>query len=488
MKKYLNMNRRRFLQSSAALGAGLSLTGQALAKPKNKASLIEIENSKTGTQNWQNSDPAENNEVSGYASATSVSHGGNIDLFIHCIDSSFTLNIYRLGWYNGAGGREMQPGITLPGNVQAVPLPDPQTGMVECNWVNPHRLNIPSNRLDETAWVTGVYVAKITANTSNKQSYIHFVVVDNSNSQADHLFQCSVTTYQAYNNWGGKSLYEFNSTDQVKATKVSFNRPYAEASGLGQFLSYEYSMLRFLEREGYDVSYCTNLDVHANPFRVLSHNNFLSIGHDEYWSWQMRNYVELARNYGVNLSFFSANTCYWQIRLEPSAISGGQNRTMVCYKDAALDPYAAQPAKQFLTTVQWRQAPVNRPENSLIGVMYDFYPVQEDIVITNSSHWVFEKTGLTNGSRLPGLLGYEADRIFPNGPDKLITLASSPIAGFNLPSNMTIYSTRSKSQVFATGSIQWSWGLDNFLIASTGVSVVPAAQQITRNILKRFGR
>ncbi|MEY4729265.1 MAG: hypothetical protein RL020_423, partial [Pseudomonadota bacterium] len=87
-----------------------------------------------------------------------------------------------------------------------------------------------------------------------------------------------------------------------------------------------------------------------------------------------------------------------------------------------------------------------------------------------------------------GLLGYEADRIFPNGPDKLITLASSPIAGFNLPSNMTIYSTRSKSQVFATGSIQWSWGLDNFLIASTGVSVVPAAQQITRNILKRFGR
>jgi hypothetical protein len=485
MKKYFNIKRRQFLQTASAVGVGLSLSSQVAAK-KNELNLVQIENSKIGTNSWELADRAENNEIAGYASATSVAPGGYLDLFVHTTDTSFTLNIYRLGWYNGAGGREMQPAITLPGINQPMPLPDPQTGMVECIWSNPYQLHIPSNINSPNAWVSGVYIAKLTGNVSKKQSYIHFVVRDDWR-KTDHLFQCSVTTYQAYNNWGGKSLYGFNSTNDIAAAKVSFNRPYV-GKGDGQFFIYEYPMLRFLEKEGYDVSYCTNIDVHANPARLLFHNNFLSVGHDEYWSWEMRNRVELARNYGINLAFFSANVCYWQIRMESSPLTGGQNRTMVCYKEATTDPFATQPSKQHLTTVQWRQAPVNRPENALVGVMYDFYPVDnQDIVITDSSHWIFDKTGLKNGDRLPGLLGYEADRIFPNGPDKLVTLASSPIPTFALPSNMTIYKTRSKSQVFATGSIQWSWGLDDYSGRFNGVKISPAAQQMTRNILKEFG-
>jgi hypothetical protein len=484
MKKHFDIKRRKFLQTASAVGVGLSVSGQVAAKPKDN--LIEIENSKPGTNAWELNDTAENNEIAGYASATSVGSGGFLDLYVHTTDTSFTLNIYRLGWYNGAGGREMQPAITLPGVSQAIPAPDAVTGMVECNWSSPYRLFVPGVFNSPAPWASGVYVAKLTGNTSKKQSYIHFVVRDDWRP-TKHLFQCSVTTYQAYNNWGGNSLYGFNSLNQTAASKVSFNRPY-KGNGTGQFFAYEYPMLRFLEKEGYDVSYCTNLDVHANPVRLLLHNNFLSVGHDEYWSWDMRNRVEIARGYGINLSFFSANTCYWQIRFEPSAVNGGQNRTMVCYKEATTDPFATQPSKQHLTTVQWRQAPVNRPENALIGVMYEFYPVEnQDIVITNSTHWIFDKTGLQNGDRLPGLLGYEGDRIFPNGPEKLVTLATSPVPGYALPSNMTIYKTRSKSQVFATGSIQWSWGLDNYTGRYSGVNVSPAAQQMTRNILKEFG-
>src|SRR5919108_408369 len=98
------------------------------------------------------------------------------------------------------------------------------TGLVECRWANGYTLTIPNNPLDATDWASGVYLAKLTAGTSGKQSYIIFVVRDDAR-RSDYLFQSSVTTFQAYNNWGGKSLYSYNSPSG-RAQKVSFNRPY----------------------------------------------------------------------------------------------------------------------------------------------------------------------------------------------------------------------------------------------------------------------
>ena len=203
----------------------------------------------------------------------------------------------------------------------------------------------------------------------------------------------------------------------------------------------------------------------------------------------MRQNVQAARDRGIHLGFFSANTCYWQVRFEASPATGAADRTMVCYKDDnTLDPFRATDPQRV--TTKWRSSPVNLPEDALLGVMYDYDPVNNaDLVIDNASHWVFEGTGLKKGDHLPGLVGYEADRIFAGGPANLVRLAHSPVLVNGTPgfSDMSIYTAPSGAIVFAAGTIQWSWGLDGY---NGGVGhplfVNPAAQQMTRNLLARF--
>jgi hypothetical protein len=457
---------------------------------------IQLENQKIGNTDWQLSNPAAAREIEGYASLTSVNRGGQIRLFVNTASPSYTLAIYRLGWYAGAGARLVLPPVVLGGTVQPMPLPDPATGLVECNWVNPYVVNVPGTS-DPTDWASGIYLAKLTATNSGKQSYIIFVVREDSRASA-YFYQSSVTTFQAYNNWGGKSLYDWNSVGG-RAYKVSFNRPYAlgnnpaSASGLGagDFLTtfqkstetypgaWEINMVRFLEREGYDVIYGTNLDVHANAAVLANHKALLSVGHDEYWSWEMRTNVTNALAAGVGLGFFSSNVCYWQIRMESSPVTGDSNRTEVCYKGTTADP-------QFGTlrnTNEWRI--IGLPEDAFIGVQYVTDPVNSDIVISDPGSWALAGTGLHAGDRLIGLLGYEVDRSFGNSPAGTNMIANSPANSST--SNMTSYLASSGATVFATGSMQWNWGLDDFNAPALRPFVnSAAAQQITRNVLARF--
>ncbi len=136
---------------------------------------IQIENAKTDTTGWQLTNPATNHEIEGYASATSVDRGGQIQFFVNTVDSSYTLQVFPLGWYGGLGGRQMTNPVTLPGTQQVIPSPDPTTGIVECHWKNPYTLTIP-NSSDPTDWTSGIYVAKLTGVSSGRQSYIIFVV------------------------------------------------------------------------------------------------------------------------------------------------------------------------------------------------------------------------------------------------------------------------------------------------------------------------
>jgi hypothetical protein len=478
---------------------------------------VQIENAKEGNDDWDLDNPATNREIEGYASLTSVNRGNTINLFVST-NGDYTIDIYRMGWYGGLGARKMAGPFQKTGTLQQIPTPTAD-GLFECNWSLSHTLSVAND------WVSGVYVAKLTQSSSGKQSYIIFVVRDDTRT-SNYLFQSSVTTFQAYNNWpgtanggNGKSLYEHNSSDEIRATKVSFNRPYAiepgagttehpgpkSGVGAGEFFTvnntpeteiihsaaWEYNMVRFLEREGFDVTYCTDIDTHANGQNLLSpllHKGFLSVGHDEYWSLEMRNNVEAARDSGVSLGFFGANISYWQIRLEPSVNdSSNLYRTMVCYKDpdgtVPPDPFStdSDPSNNDRITVKWRE--LNRPEGALIGVMTErTNTVDKDIVVTNASHWVFAGTGLKNGDKLPGLLGYEVDSRL-NAPADTITLASSPTEpGL---SNMTIYTdTESGAIVFATGSMQWNWGLDDYNAPTLRPSVESAAAKlITTNVL-----
>jgi hypothetical protein len=484
------------------------------AVPAHSATLTETENARPGDHAWVLTDAADH-EIEGYASATSINRGETIRFFINTIDPSYTIDIYRMGWYGGTGARLVTGGIRLQGMRQVIPAPDPATGLIECDW-NPSYDLGTSNADDPADWVSGIYLAKLTGTPSGKQSYIIFVVRDD-NRRSDFLFQSSVTTYQAYNSWGGKSTYPSSSVGERWAYKVSFNRPYARSAhplaasgvGAGDFLTatsvhptspispagWEYNMVRWLERQGYDVTYSTNVDTHRDPNWSKQHKAWLSVGHDEYWSREMRSHVEEARERGIGLGFFSSNTCYWQVRLEPSPLTGQPYRTMVAYKEAAqtLDPYALDddPANDRFVTGQWREPPVNEPEESLIGVMYDAVPVDGDIVISRPSHPIFSGVLLPEGSKLRGLLGYEVDRRFRDSPKNLAILAQSPyeVDGRRNHAAMTLYIWPSGSVVFATGSMQWTWGLDEYnapTIRSSRLS--EAAQQITTNVLARLVR
>jgi hypothetical protein len=222
---------------------------------------------------------------------------------------------------------------------------------------------------------------------------------------------------------------------------------------------------------------------------------FLSIGHDEYWSWDMRAHVEAARNNGVSLGFFTANTCYWQIRFEPDSI-GAPNRTVVCYKDSFMeDPlYPADPRRG---TTLWRHPDAaNRPEGALMGVQFGSCCfVGEDLVIFDASHWICHGTGLHNNDVLPGLVGNEVDALYTgaDAPSNIAIIARSPWPDPDVPySDFVAYTATSGATVVSTGTFEWSWALDDYgADASVGPAVRPsvlssAAQRMTLNILYHF--
>jgi N,N-dimethylformamidase beta subunit-like, C-terminal/HYDIN/CFA65/VesB-like, Ig-like domain/Cep192 domain 4 len=456
------------------------------------ANAIQTENSLPGDPTWGDfSANLSSTALSGYSSPISVNHGQMVKFYITTTSANVTIDIYRMGWYGGTGARHIETLGTYTGQQQATPNPDPVTGIVVCNWQQTASLAVPST------WVTGVYLAKLTGSSGDK-SFIFFNV-RNDGGHEDFVFQTSVTTYEAYNTYGGTSLYNNNTNHSVypyaHATKVSFDRPFnpGDSNGAGHFLWYEYPMLRWAEKNGFDMTYTTDVDTDLNTNPLTNHKAFFSVGHDEYWSKAMRDNVEAARDAGVNLGFFSANAAYWQIRFEPNA-AGMPDRVMVGYKDFATINQAPGPDPQWnvnnaIVTTYWRDPIVNRPENGLIGVMYidQNKSVERPYVVTNASSWVFANTGFVNGTSINGIVGYEYDQVFNNGfsPPGLTTLSVSPVDGNNGVSNAnsTIYTASSGARVFAAGTIEWSWGLDNYggrIYANAGI------QQATANIFYNF--
>lgn len=330
------------------------------------------------------------------------------------------------------------------------------------------------------------------------------------------LVQLSVTTWQAYNNWGGKSLYDFNSEGGARALRVSFDRPYASSpaaaagAGAGELLTvthgphaagWEYPLIRWLERAGYDVAYAPNLDIHAGREPAPARRAVLLVGHDEYWSRAMRDRLEDARDRGVHLGVLSSNTGYWQVRLEAGR-RGARDRVIFCAKDHTRDPvYGTRRAADL--TVRFRDLRPRRPEAALLGVMLsgevtdgDFTPLPEAL-----AHWIYDGTGFRGGggSSAPHLLGYEVDRIWKSdpvygrwSPPGLTVLARSLLRdrrGEKVLAETAICRAPSGAIVFAAGTNQWSWGLDDWgAPALRPAAAHPDIDRITRNVLEAFLR
>lgn len=467
---------------------------------------IAIENQQPGTTDWEipwgSAGGDVNGEIKGYASATSVNRGGTINLHISVNPAqTYTIDVYRMGWYQGNGGRFLQHVGPLNGVRQAAPVIDSVTGLIECHWAPSYTMSIPQE------WTTGIYLLRLQ-NAQGFQNYITFVVRDDSRSGA-LLYQQPVTTMQAYNDFpynstSGKSLYAFNSYGantvggSKAAVKVSFDRPYAsdgDSHVWGRnILGVEHAFVRWLERSGYDVTYSTDIDTHENSARLLNTRGLISPGHDEYWTKEMFDGVTAARDAGVNLGFFSANALYTQIRIEPSTMAV-PNRVVVCYREAGIDPET----NPLLKTVNWRDVPVNRPEQALVGVQYvsivqqNAQGIHASYVVSNASHWAYAGTGFQDGDSVTGLVGYEADRVFeefaqPSAvPGTFTLLSHSPFNGSNNPevAHSSIYQAASGAWVFGAGTINWPYGLDAY--NPGGASLADARiQRMTANILERF--
>lgn len=486
--------RRNFLLASLGAAASfLSCGGSNTSGSGSGSNPTVDENQKSGDSSWKLHNASSNHEIEGFASATSVNRGDTISFFVNTTDSTYTLAIYRMGWYGGAGARLVASPVTLNGIQQPLPTPAANTNLVECKWESNHQVTTSSS--DPTDWASGFYLAKLTAKTSGKEAYIVFVVRDDER-QSDLLFNSCVNTYQAYNTWGGYSLYTI-----PRAYEVSFNRPYQVWYGAQDFLQFEYNMVRFLEREGYDVTYCTDVDIHENGGTLIpGHKGYFLAGHGEYWTWQMRDNVEGARDQNVNLAFFGSNTSYWQVRYAPSSITGDKDRTIICYKYEAmkLDPYAldGDPGNDYLITTQFRLPPVNRPEDQMCGAMYNepigTTPINTDIIVTDASSWVFQGSNVQNGTHLHGLLGSEVDQMFTDVPSGVASIAHSPYfdsaVGKTLYADMTVYTASSGSTVFDAGTKWWNWGLDSFTPGTVHPDLTnPIVQQATKNILSKFG-
>lgn len=475
--------------------------------PSAGAQLVRDENARAGSSSWRITNYAAAGEIQAYAGAVSVNAGGAIDLYVstRVPGMPYRLDLFRMGWYGGLGARLV---ISIPGLIgqaqgyytRASGLVgclrcrfDPATGLLDANWLPSYHLPVPA------AWLSGVYLALLT-DAAGKQTYVPFVVRQDERASAI-LVQAAFNTYEAYNAWGGKSLYDYNSHGPLTArrtpaaVKVSFNRPFESDFGSGQFLRYEYNLVRWAERQGYDVSYAANSDVDADPALLLNHHAFISAGHDEYWSAGERDHVQAALARGVNLAFLSGDAVYWQVRYETSE-AGVPDRTLVCYRGPADPLWGTDPA---LATVRWQDPPVAQPENALTGTIYggQLNPFVQDWVVLNTDSWLFEGTGLRPGDHVAGLVGKEYDHSASNAaaPPGLTVLSRSPVVNRPYPgtdyAESTLYTAPSGATVFSAGTITWSWGLDDAsfpigALHSTPVS--PAIQRLTANLLDSLGR
>ncbi len=446
------------------------------------AAWVQAENAKPGTAAWRAVNVAMNGEIEGYASSVSVTQGQSVTLYVSTIAPSFHVEAYRMGYYQGLGGRLVWTSPEIPGVRQGGPTVTPRTNMVEARWAP--SLNVQPDR----SWPEGDYLLKLVSSTG-RQSYVP-LTLRNDASTATYVVMNSVTTWQAYNLWGGYDLYEGidgrTSDFSHRARIVSFDRPYKIGFGSGDFLGSEQPLVSLVESLGLNVTYVTSVDLDQRPALLLHHRAVFSMGHDEYYSMSMRQGLESALANGVNLAFMGANAMYRHIRFGPS--STGSDRQEIDYKSASEDPLYGQDNADV--TVNWRDPPNNDPESKLIGDYYQCNPVKADLVVADASNWLFAGTGLQDGQHVPDVVGSEYDAYDPSAPapDNIEIVAHSPLTcgGKGDYSDVTYYSAPSGAGVFASGSTGWIPHMNPVCAAGTPCPA-PTLDRITQNLLAAFG-
>jgi hypothetical protein len=436
---------------------------------------IEEENARQGTTDWHIPDDRVMwDKISGFADTTSIDADGSFSLHVSTGAPSWQVSAYRIGYYGGSGGRLVWRSEPQPGALQPPPMIDPVTRTGTAPW--PASLTVDT----DLTWPPGQYLMRLESSDGGA-TFVPLVIRDDG-SRSDLLVQSAVTTWQAYNGWGGASLYQGS---KGRADVVTFDRPYT-GNGSGEFLGREFEFIYLAERLGLDLSYWTDIDLHERGELALNHRGVVIPGHDEYYTVEMRLALERARDSGVNLGFFGANNIYRRIRLEPSGV--GANRHQVNYRDASRDPLNGEdPAR---VTTGFREAPAANPESALVGNYYECNPVSADWVVGDSSVWMFEGSGFVDGERIADMVGNEYDRVTPGVPTpaNIQILAHSPLTcgGRSSFANSTWYSAPSGAGVFSAGTFGWSPLLDAECPLGPLTTGECKLVKVTENLLRAF--
>ena len=492
--KNKKLTRRAAIKLAAETSLSLSLGpfnsfGENDPGKRSNENPIVLENKKKGTTDWQltyiHSKDFRSEMIEGYCSHTSVRAGETIDVFLSAkLVTDVTIDFYRIGYYGGKGGRFMQQ----IGPIAVTPQPEPPIAehrLRQCNWAVSTSFTIPDD------WISGVYLGKLSCSGHRYESYIIFVVRDER--KADLLFKTSDTTWHAYNKWPDNySLYDSDEPEEPHSARtwVSFDRPYGKypqvvdqplSQGSGEFLLWEYPLCFWLEQHGYDVTYCGNIDIHDNPLGLKRIKCFLSVGHDEYWTLDMFNNVKKAVAGGLNAAFLSGNTIKWVIDMLPSADVTSFDVKSKLTHDGQRIPFKPDSKGRLFRTMhrlgrfgglsEEEKArpnyagpfPMEGPnEGTLMGARNPSVPTGSgDWVVTRQDHWIFEGTGMRNGDKIPGLVGWEhcGDPLDLPGLEVIASGLTINSGGKQSQSSATVYPGPKENWVFCAATIFWCIGL-----------------------------
>jgi hypothetical protein len=447
--------------------------------------------------------------IEGYTDRLSYLAGEPIHFHIATTAPRYSLEIARLG--------QRAETVLTRSDLAGTAFPIPENASSQgCGWPASFQLRVPSE------WRSGYYnvhlrVAdnggKFVGRNRRTAEVDLFFIVRSARPGKDTpiLIELCTNTYNAYNNWGGSSLYAYHGRANLQGHRVSFNRPLA-----GQFRQWELPFVAWAERNGFALDYCANSDLEFHPELLSSYKLVLSVGHDEYWSSAMRDRLEEFIGRGGNVAFFSGNTCCWQVRSEEDG------RALTCWKQGYnLDPIFPTSDHGTLTTL-WSHHLVGRPENQLTGVGFlhggyhlshgQFMDGKGAFRVHRPDHWVFAGTGLERGAEFGGkhtVVGYECDGCefeLKDGlpvpthrdgtPEGFVILATCPArwhpddalwydrfprdaSGAPALGAAVLGLYQRGGAVFTVGSTDWAHGLRG------GDEVV---ERVTRNVLERLSR
>jgi hypothetical protein len=412
--------------------------------------------------------------VEGWIDKPSGTCGDQIGLHITGNGRPVTIKIYRMGFYGGAGARLITS--TTIAAVKAgtkASITKAPTSTVSTNW--PVAWSLKINR----ATIPGQYLLRLD-DKGPDSSFVPLTIFD-PNIKSSITFVSSVLTWQAYNQWGGYSLYKGpNMTRGTRSTIVSFDRPY-DGDGSGQFRYMEYPILKIAEQLGLNMNYITDFELDSGVQSLRSTGSLLFGGHSEYWTANMRNIAQRAVDNGTNLVSLGGNAVYAHPRLQAN------RRQLVMWRSSTADPNRSDPV---LATTGWRQYPISQPEAKLLGAQYVGLGVSADYTIPHPNRWPF--TTMTHPARLQSIVGREVDSpLYSVGP-AVEVLADSAINfhGKAVTIMATYYTNAKNAGVIDISTNGWTCAIDDICPWHPNISkdTKNDAHLITEEILKGLTR